>query len=228
MASAGLNPHQLARYQARGFVTVRSRFNRSEVARWQAECDRLWAVLSTSSEESRIQFRGHENGTAIADRIDPLLDVSPLFKRLSRDPRIVKAVEDALDGHSKVIKAKLITKRPGTHGYGLHQDYPYWQHYGIPADHMLTVQVAVDPSNDENGGVELWPSMHREVLPSPPENPLDVAESAVAVDQAELIPLSVGDLLIFHSLAPHRSAPNKSIHSRRAVFITYARLAYGR
>jgi len=195
---------------------------------WRTECDRLWAMLSTSAGDTRVQFRAHENGTAIADRIDPLLDVSRVFKRLSKDPRIVKAVEDALDGHSKVIKAKLITKRPGTHGYDLHQDYPYWQHMGLPADSMLTVQVAIDPSDDENGGVELWPSKHREILPPPPENPLDVAETAVALEEAELIPLAIGDLLLFHSLAPHRSAANKSKNSRRAVFITYGRLAYGR
>ena len=195
---------------------------------WRTECDRLWAMLSISSGDSRVQFREHANGTAIADRIDPLLDVSRVFKKLSKDPRIVKPVEDALDGHSKVIKAKLITKRPGTHGYGLHQDFPYWQNFGLPADSMLTVQVAIDPSSDENGGVELWPSMHREILPAPAENPLDVAESTVALDAAELIPLGSGDLLFFHSLAPHRSAPNKSNQSRRAVFITYGRLAYGR
>ena len=195
---------------------------------WRTECDRLWAMLSTSAGDTRVQFRAHENGTAIADRIDPLLDVSRVFKRLSKDPRIVEPVEDALDGHSKVIKAKLITKRPGTHGYDLHQDYPYWQHMGLPADSMLTVQVAIDPSDDENGGVELWPSKHREILPPPPENPLDVAETAVALEEAELIPLATGDMLLFHSLAPHRSAANKSNNSRRAVFITYGRLAYGR
>ena len=228
MAPTGLNQHQLARYRARGFVAVRARFTRPEIARWGAECDRLWALLSTQSGDTRVQFREHANGTAVADRIDPLLDVSAVFRRLAKDPRIVKPVEDALDGHSKVIKAKLITKRPGTHGYGLHQDFPYWQQYGLPADHLLTVQIAIDPSNEENGGVELWPSMHQEILPAPEENPLDVAESAVATEAAELIPLVAGDLLIFHSLAPHRSAPNKSGQSRRAVFITYGRLAYGR
>jgi ectoine hydroxylase-related dioxygenase (phytanoyl-CoA dioxygenase family) len=228
MAPAGLNQHQLARYQARGFVAVRGRFTAKEIARWATECDRLWALLSTSPGDSRVQFREHVNGTAIADRIDPLLDVSAVFRRLSRDPRIMKPVEDALDGHSKVIKGKLISKRPGTHGYGLHQDFPYWQEFGLPADHLLTVQVAIDPSSEENGGVELWPSRHQHILPAPPGNPLDVAASAVAHDEAELIPLAPGDMLFFHSLAPHRSAPNKSNQSRRAVFITYGRLAYGR
>lgn len=223
MAPAGLNPYQLTRYRSRGYVAVRGRFGPAEVALWQAECDRLWEALAQQPGEGRIQFRGHQNGTEIADRIDPLLDVSPVFRRMSRDPRIVAAVEGALEGTAKVVKAKLIAKRPGTHGYGLHQDFPYWQHLGMPADHLLTIQVAIDPATEMNGGVELWPGRHREILPAPPENPLDVAESAVATKEAELIPLSTGDLLLFHSLAPHRSAPNRSTEPRRAVFVTYGR-----
>ena len=223
MAATGLNPFQLARYQARGYVAVRGRFDASDVALWQAECDRLWETLAVNTGDTRVQFRGHANGTAVADRIDPLLDVSPVFRRMARDPRIMSAVEGLLEGPAKVMKAKLITKRSGTQGYGLHQDFPYWLHMGLPAAQLLTVQVAIDPANEENGGVELWPGMHRDILPAPPENPLDVAESAVAGTEAELIPLSTGDLLIFHSLAPHRSAANNSSRSRRAVFVTYGR-----
>ena len=223
MAATGLNPYQIARYKTRGYVAVRGRFAASDVALWQAECDRLWEALAVQPGDARVQFRGHANGTAIADRIDPLLDVSPVFRRMARDARIVTAVESALGGASKVIKAKLIAKRPGTQGYGLHQDFPYWQHMGFSADAMLTVQIAIDPANEHNGGVELWPGLHHEILPPPPENPLDVAPSAVAALESELIPLATGDLLLFHSLAPHRSAPNQSELSRRAVFVTYGR-----
>ncbi len=223
MAPAGLNPYQIARYRSRGYVAVRGHFGPAEVALWRAECNRLWEALALEPGQGRIQFREHQNGTTIADRIDPLLDLSPVFRRMSRDPLIVASVESALEGTAKVVKAKLITKRPGTHGYGLHQDFPYWQHLGMPADHLLTVQIAIDPATEESGGVELWPGMHRKILPAPPENRLDVAESAVALAKAELIPLATGDLLLFHSLAPHRSAPNRSTQPRRAVFVTYGR-----
>jgi len=223
MASAGLNPYQIARYRTRGYVAVRGRFDADDVALWQAECDRLWQALAVRPGDNRVQFREHANGTAIADRIDPLLDVSPVFRRVARDARIVAAVDSALGGTSKVIKAKLITKRPGTHGYGLHQDFPYWQHMGLLAESLLTVQVAIDAADETNGGVELWPGLHREILPPAPENHLDVAPGAVADKESELIPLDTGDLLLFHSLAPHRSAPNRSKQSRRAVFVTYGK-----
>jgi len=223
MAPAGLNPYQLTRYRTRGYVAIRGRFGAAEVSLWQAECDRLWEALSVQAGETRVQFRGHANGTVIADRIDPLLDVSPIFRRTAHDSRILDAAGSVLDGRPKVMKAKLITKRPGTHGYGLHQDFPYWQHMGQPADSLLTVQIAIDPANEDNGGVELWPGLHRETLPHAADNPLDTAEEAVADTEAELIPLSAGDLLLFHSLAPHRSAPNKSQQSRRAVFVTYGK-----
>ena len=105
MASAGLNPYQITRYRTRGYVAVRARFSPPEVALWQAECNRLWQALSTQHGDARIQFREHANGPAIADRIDPLLDVSPVFRRLANDTRIMDAVESVLDGKAKVVKA---------------------------------------------------------------------------------------------------------------------------
>lgn len=210
----------LARYQQYGYVAVRARFSRGEVTAWEAECDRLFGA---ASEESRIQYRQHEDGGRIADRIDPLIDISPVFDRLARDPRVTGAVESALAGPSVVMKAKLITKRPGTHGYGLHQDYPYWAWTGIPADHLLTVLVAVDPASTVNGGLEVWAGLHRTRLPGAANDPMDVDEAAIDLSQGETVPLDAGDLLIFHSQVPHRSAPNRSLISRRAVFLTYTR-----
>lgn len=226
MVAAGLNPYQLVRYRTRGYVAVRKRFGPSDVAVWRAECDRLWDAVIGQGDGARIQYRGHDNGEAIPDRIDPLLDISSRFRRLARDPRILDTVRSALGGAAIVMKGKLIAKRPGTHGYGTHQDFPYWKPMGVPADHLLTVQVAVDPSTPETGGVEFWPAHHLATLPAPPDRPLDVDEHALAGEEPELIPLGAGDLLLFHSLAPHRSAANRSQHSRRAIFLTYARAEY--
>ena len=214
----------LTRYQSWGYVAVRGRFSRGEVTAWEEECDRLFRAAASA--EARIQYRQHEDGGRIADRIDPLLDISPVFDRLARDPRVTGAVESALAGPSVVMKAKLITKRPGTHGYGLHQDYPYWAWTGIPADQLLSVLVAVDPASTVNGGLEVWAGLHRTRLPGAANDPMDVDEAAIDLSQGETVPLDAGDLLIFHSQVPHRSAPNRSLISRRAVFLTYTRAEY--
>jgi len=208
-------------YVARGYLTLRNRFPPGEVEAWQEESERLWRHVHESDAAHRLQYREHESGTRVPDRIDPLLDVSPLFSNVAADPRILEPVARLLGEPPAVMKAKLITKRPGTQGYGLHQDYPYWAALGVPADAMLSVLVAVDPASAENGALEVWPGLHHGILPPPPGDPFDVDESLVDLNAGELIALEAGDLLAFHSLVPHRSGANRSAHSRRAVFLTY-------
>lgn len=225
-ASVPVEPSLVTTYRERGYAGVRGRFSPGDVATWHRECQRLWDLVTARPDDPRVQFRNHTSGERIADRIDPLLDVSPLFLELSVDPRMVEPVGAVLGGPATIMKAKLITKRPGTHGYGLHQDYPYWASLGIPADAMLSVMVAVDAASPDNGALEVWPGLHHARLPAPPDDLYDVDESQLDLDAGELVSLDAGDLLLFHSLVPHRSGPNRSSRPRRAVFLTYVHESY--
>jgi ectoine hydroxylase-related dioxygenase (phytanoyl-CoA dioxygenase family) len=216
-----------ARYWRDGYVTVRSRFAAEEVAAWHAESDRLWNLLDTDPEAARVQWRGHERQGQVRDRIDPLVDISPAFAALAGDPRVLGPVRDVLRVEPALMKAKLIAKRPGTAGYAMHQDFPYWATLGLPADDLLTLQVSVDAATAENGAVEVFPGLHRRVLEARPEEPLDVDESRMDLRSGELAELSAGDLLLFHSLTPHRSGTNRSPQSRRALFFTYTTARHG-
>jgi ectoine hydroxylase-related dioxygenase (phytanoyl-CoA dioxygenase family) len=149
-------------------------------------------------------------------------DISPLFARLAEDSRIVDAASALLDAPASLMKAKLITKRPGTMGYLAHQDYPYWEHLGIAADAMLSVQVSIDRATAENGALEVYPALQTSRLPAPAGAPLDTDESALAHLPSQLIAAEPGDLLCFHSLTPHRSGPNRAKHPRRTLYLTYA------
>jgi len=225
-AAIPVEPVLVASYRERGYAVVRGRFSREDITAWQRECQRLWDLVAARPDDPRVQFRNHISGERIADRIDPLLDVSPLFLALSVDPRMMDPVGAMLGGPATIMKAKLITKRPGTHGYGLHQDHPYWASLGIPPDAMLSIMVAIDVTSPENGALEVWPGLHHSQLPAPPEDPYDVDESQVDLTAGELVSLDAGDLLLFHSLVPHRSAPNRSSRPRRAVFLTYVLESY--
>jgi ectoine hydroxylase-related dioxygenase (phytanoyl-CoA dioxygenase family) len=215
-------------YRATGYVVARGLFTPVEVTGWQRECERLWAeVADGKTASSRIQRRAHAAGGMIADRIDPVLDVSRPFARLANDPRVTAVVRSVLGAAPTLVKAKLIEKRPGTRGYQMHQDYPYWAWLGIPADEMVSVAVAIDAAHNGNGGVEVFPALHHGRLTPGAEEPLDVDERAVDLSTGEIPPLSSGDLLLFHSLTPHRSAPNASSESRRTLFLTYATARHG-
>ena len=214
-------------YWRDGYATVRGRFTAAEVTAWRAECDRLWGVVTADPDAPRVQWRGHAQQGQIRDRIDPVVDISPVFAALAADHRLLDPVREVLQAEPALMKAKLIIKRPGTAGYGMHQDFPYWATLGIPADELLTLQVSIDESRADNGAVEVFPHLHHQRLPSLASEPLDVDESRMDVSAGELVELQAGDLLLFHSLTPHRSGPNRSDHSRRALFLTYTTGRHG-
>ncbi len=216
-----------ARYWREGYVLVPGLFEPEEVESWRRECTRLWALLDLETDSARIQWRGHAAQGQIRDRIDPVVDISPVFAALAADPRLVGAARDVLRAEPALMKAKLIAKRSGTAGYGMHQDFPYWAPLGVPADDLLTVQVGIDASTRDNGAVEVFGRLHHRTLEAPEGHPLDVDETRIDLSRGEVVELAAGDLLFFHSLTPHRSGPNQTGGSRRALFLSYATESHG-
>ncbi len=224
--SPTLSAEQVAAYGRDGHVVVERVFDPEGSSAWLAESDRLWASLPADRSDPRVQWRSTVDGGEIADRIDPVLEVSPVYDALARSPRLIAAAGSLLDGTAIPFKAKLIMKRPGTAGYGLHQDYPYWEGLGLSADHYVNALLALDPFDAATGTPELFPGLHRERLPAPAGEPLDTDESAVEGRSSVLLLLNPGDVAFFHSLTPHRSAPNRASQPRRGLFLTYVPSCY--
>ncbi len=121
------------------------------------------------------------------------------------------------------FKDKLIMKRPGTLGYGMHQDYPYWEHLGAPADDYVTCFIALDPFDAASGSTEMFPGLHRRRLPAPPDDPFDCDERHMDLTKGYILDLAPGDVVMMHSLTPHRSAPNRSPLPRRVLIFSYTK-----
>lgn len=216
-----LSREQADSYRRDGYVIVKGLFDATTIASMTRECDRLWASLPATRDNPRVQWRGLLTGGEIADRIDPVLDVSPLFNALANEGRLLEVAADTLDGTAAVFKCKLITKRPGTLGYKMHQDYPYWEFLGAPAEDFVNVLVAFDRFDAASGTPEVFPGLHHQRIPPPPDAPYDTDETLVDTSRGVLIGLEPGDVALFHSLAPHRSAHNRGQHDRRGLFLTY-------
>lgn len=216
---------QRATFEDKGFVQLDGLFSPEEVRTWQEECDRLQSETDVDEEQDRVQWRDHQNGDPVVDRFDPVVDISPVFDDLAHDPRIRGAVNALLGKPIQLMKDKLIMKRPGTDGYGLHQDFPYWTCAGLPPDALLSVQVSIDPADKENGALEVFPERHHRPLEGPSGEPRDVDASLVDPSRATVVEAEAGSLLLFHSLVPHRSSANNSERSRRTLYLTYAQTA---
>jgi len=133
-----------------------------------------------------------------------------------------------------LMKDKIIFKNPGVYGYEVHQDYYFWQELPPPPDELLSVLVAVDEATEQNGAVQFFPGLHQRPLNSETV-PQDLFVSGSGVVPAEylagrtpeLIELARGDAVVFSSLAPHFSEPNRTRFPRRALFFTYSAARFG-
>ena len=129
-----------------------------------------------------------------------------------------------IDADTDVFKSCLISKRPGTTGDPLHQDYPRWPGTGdVSPDDFVKVLMPIDPFNLDNGAIELFPGYHRHRLEEPTEEPRDVERSQVDLSKGIVLTLNPGDFVLFHVLLPHRSGPNRTSRNRESLFITYVR-----
>lgn len=217
-----LSEEQVNQYWRDGYLTLQSICLKDEVDLWRKESQRLWQTENLCKTNMRLQWRENQKGELVADRIDPLLDLSEVFSELSIDSRFLSVIADLLGQEASLFKAKLISKWPGTHGYALHQDFNYWRFVdNLVPDQMLTVVIALDECNPESGGLELFPGMHQELIQSSREGELDIDESLIDLSTGVIAKMSAGDILIFHSLTPHRSAANLSKSNRECLFFSY-------
>jgi 2-aminoethylphosphonate dioxygenase len=185
----------------------------SELVTLRDEADRLW------SDQGLFGVRGAvPNSATRSDRLDPVIDVSPLFRAVANDARLTAAVEAALGGEARLLKDKFIAKPPGAGGYAAHQDGAYWPGMGLQVERFLTAIIFLDDSTAEKGAIECAPGFHRALL----TDPAAVADpDETALGEFAIIEAMAGDLLLLHSLTPHRSAPNRSTGMRRALLFTY-------
>lgn len=223
-------------YENDGYVVKRSVFSKSEVSRFQEESDRLRNDPSFINEKNlRASTREVAEEGRIVDRLDPIVDISPVFKALSQDERIHDCLRSIFGEPALLMKDKLIWKCPGANGYGCHQDYTGWVELPAPPEAMLTVLIALDTSTSNNGPIELFRAKHHQyyldkcaptglLAPSEGLVPDEILEQWGAAEQIALAP---GDVLIFSSLAPHQSDTNFTNSYRRHIYFTYSASSCG-
>jgi ectoine hydroxylase-related dioxygenase (phytanoyl-CoA dioxygenase family) len=132
------------------------------------------------------------------------------------------ATASALVGEPAVLyKEKVNYKLAGGAGFAPHQDapaYPFVQQH-------VSCMVAVDDSDASNGCLEVVDACHHHLIPT---NEVGCIPDEVAAAMTwTKVPLRAGQVLWFHSWAPHRSGSNTSSRHRRALYPTYNALREG-
>lgn len=217
----GLSRDQLRRYQADGFITVGGLLTPDELGDLRGEADRLWddrALFEAGN--LRACARRTLDGGQVFDRLDPVNDLSPVFRRFSVDDRLMALARSAIGEDVRLFKNKIIYKPPGVLGYDLHQDLPYIP-LDLPSDAIAIVMISIDAADAESGPVEFFPALHHKVLPGEVDEPRNVDFAAIDPENGRLGLTEAGDVIMFHSLTPHCSAANVSPNRRAFLYFTY-------
>lgn len=169
-------------------------------------------------------------------RFEYLIGHSPDLRALVT-ARIAPVIE-ALTGETFLpFKDKENEKHPGGGAFGPHQDFAAYQAFG--PRYNVTAMISVDAATRENGCLEFaenWAGFAsgrsdaveaaiegRSLLHFHKGGALngDILEEIADQLEWRSFETSTRDLVIFDSFAPHRSAPNGSAASRRAMFLTF-------
>lgn len=216
-----LHSEQISSYQEKGYLSLAGGFTPDEVKAWDDESRRLLRLGIAHEDNLRTVMYRTPAGIPIVDRMNPVVDISPLFGALTEDERIMRPLRELYGDEMLLFKDKIIYKMPGVEGYPIHQDYSSWQIF--PKD-LVNVILSIDDADADNGGVEFFPGYHDRLLSTPGEQRYMNQQEAEQIDlsSVEVVKTSPGDMVIFDCLTPHRSGVNRSSRLRRQLYLTYS------
>ncbi len=150
----------------------------------------------------------------------------------------IAPVISALAGEAFIpFKDKENEKHPGGGAFGPHQDFAAYQAFG--PRYNITAMLPIDPATRANGCLEFaadWARTARGIAGAIREeidgrallafneggaSHGDVRPETVGRFSWQVVETSTADLVLFDSFVPHRSAPNGTHASRRAMFLTF-------
>jgi 2-aminoethylphosphonate dioxygenase len=220
-APGALSTLQRHQYQEQGFLVLRGLFDPAEMAVASIEADRLLGNRELQDTKNiRCRWQNHvATGECLFETFDPVTDISPICNQIARDPRLLNVLATLYGEAAHLFKDKLIFKPPGAKGYDLHQDFIGWP--GFP-ETFITVALAIDACDRDNGATEVFPGYHKRGYLSPRDGDYHPLEASTIDDAAGVfLELEPGDAAIFGCFVPHRSAPNRSDRWRRLLYLSY-------
>ena len=216
---------KIEEFQKKGVVHLPALFAPHEVAALQEHLRDFLERFSPHLRVPDINWSGQEVNSLHCLHRYP----EHVLGQFWQEPRLVAWAEALLAGPVSVIESELFLK-PAHRGLAApaHQDDAYW----CLQDHRgLSCWVALDSSDETNGGVGYYLESHRlGILPhtmshAPGSSQTITAEGCALLDSYDYVTprLAAGDVLVHHSLMVHDSAVNTSARSRRAITAKYRR-----
>ena len=220
-----LTSDKTAFYQQHGYLVLPNLFTpqEKEAIRFEVGNIECWAdIITTPGQWLKYYEPCQRTGKKLLCRTENFIPFSPILQQYLIRGKLTQVLAELVGEPVVLYKDKINYKYPGGGAFAPHQDSPAYTDQG--QTQHITALIAIDAATPENGCLEFATSeshiwQNRETLPH-------TAKGAIypeIVDRLEWepIPLNRGDVVIFGSFIPHRSGPNQSSNSRRAIYITF-------
>lgn len=204
-----------AAYRLEGYLPGRPLLTEAEATRYRDAC------IRTCGEPMKDGV--HRQAS---NRVKPYI-LYPWAAELVRNPRILDAVEALIGPDILTFHTTVWFKDANSPNFvPWHQDATY---FGLAPFEHVTAWVALTPSTPENGCVRILPRSHtngqrghrderdQRAMLSRGQTVTDPIDDAAGVD----LLMRPGDVSFHHTLAMHRSAPNRSDAPRIGVGVSY-------
>lgn len=220
-----LNPDQVARYHADGFIVVPDVLSPTEVDALRRATDAIMAQAVGVTEHSAMfdLEPGHRPDAPQVRRIKNPDRWDPAFAAVSRHPHILACLQQLWGGRGVRYDISKLNMKSAGFGSPVewHQDWAFYPHTN---DDLAAVGVMLDDIDLDNGPMEVVPGSHRgPVFDHHADGrfcgAIDPATPGLALERRQPCLGSAGSITIHHVRALHGSAPNRSGRPRRFLLL---------
>ena len=207
-----------------GFAVIKNFFPADEKQHWLDQLQRYIDEIVPTVDPKLVYYEDKDRPETLL-RAERMNEHDPYFKSLCEEGPFRTLAELMLEG--KVIPKHLdiMGKAPQIGPETPpHQDAYYWM---IEPNDALTLWVAIDRADEENGCVRYVRGTHRKGIRPHAKSKLFGFSQAITdygdEDEryAEPVCVDTGDVIAHHCVTVHRADPNKSPRMRRAMRIVY-------
>ena len=213
-----VTPEQKRQFDETGFFILRQAFGAEEL-------DEVEAAIDPLEQEHERRLRENEGSNAIssADAITftgHIVRKSPVLRAFAAHPAIADVCHDLIGDDVRLYWDQSVYKKSG-----IKQEFPWHQDNGytfVEPQQYLTFWIPLVDVDAENGCPWIAPGMHK--LGTLEHWPTPIGLKCLD-DVADAVPAQAkrGDIIVFSSLAPHRTGPNlKQGTVRKAYILQYA------
>lgn len=207
-------------YERDGFVVVRQLLPPSDFTQLQAELDRYIREVVPKLPPADAFYDDRTRPETLKQMQH--MGGDTFFRDYARHPSWLSLAETLVGERVNGQDPEWFNKPPGTnHVTPPHQDNYY---FCLRPPHVITIWMALDPVDDENGCLRYLPGSHRRgIRPHGRSRVLGFSQGITDFSDDDrrdevAIHLEPGDVVAHHGETVHRADPNRSLQRNRRAF----------